>query len=59
MTVSEIRSLIEQLNNTDKQVLLDQIYDDYFRTASDEELFLNSLILQKYSDGELVERDGW
>jgi hypothetical protein len=47
--------MIESLDNGQKQILKNMMYEKYFRVASDEQLRKDAHILQMYYDGELVE----
>lgn len=58
MTVNQLLSEMAKISNLDKDTILDMIYEEYFRVASDEQLLRDAKILEKYYDGELLEVEG-
>jgi len=58
MNVNQLLNEMAKMSNLDKDTILDMIYEEYFRVASDEQLLRDAKILEKYYDGELVEVEG-
>ena len=57
LTAEKMAEMIEQMDNYEKFLLKEILYEKYFRVASDEQLEKDAKILQRYYDGELMEVD--
>jgi len=54
MNASEMLKLMQEMPNPEKNLFLDTLYEEYFRVASDEQLYKDSKILQAFYEGELT-----
>ena len=56
MTAEELRNIMDNMENREKNRFLDKLYDDYFdKGIPFEQLAEEARILELYYDGELVE----
>jgi len=54
MTAKEMMEHLLKMSNSERNAFLNELYESYFRTASDEELIQYSQILEAFFDGRLI-----